>query len=287
MSFPFANFATMTSFGPPPGFTPPYSSSSSSSGSSSTSDDDGESPLFSSEHPWAYVLIPVTLLTALGLLAALLHNLRSRRRRNSQPSSTLSYNPMSSPHLRPTPTRRRRDILVSHRDLESGDVHRTPDWVPQPSRTWWAMGTVRTQEEGLNELGEAPPPYDDSTKKKPAKEEETEYEMAELAGESSGQSSHQAPKASFESVDLAFHTPSQEQHQERPRIGNASKPPSYDHGQESAESSSGRTSPAPYPYRPDENNDHVHEIELPPPVATQYPERQRSDDQQQPDGKGI
>ncbi|VBB75245.1 Putative protein of unknown function [Podospora comata] len=143
-------FATMTSFEPPPGFTPPFSSSPTSPPSSSSSN--GDDGLFSADHPWAWVLIPVALLSTLGLLAACLHNSRRRRAARKQAATTLLLNHPRRPGP-PDSTQ------VTIRDLESGWV------IPGREAARWAWPPPAMREEGLNELGEAPPPYENPKEK--------------------------------------------------------------------------------------------------------------------------
>ncbi|KAK0668818.1 hypothetical protein QBC41DRAFT_303023 [Cercophora samala] len=165
-------FATLTAFGPPSGFIPPgaTSTSSPSSSSSSNSNDGNGSGLFSADHPWAWVLIPVLLLSSLGLLAACLHNSRRRRaaRKALHDSLALSPSPRSRPGgggRYPTTTTTTRTTPLTHyhvrdlnaqRDLESG-------WLsPGQEAARWAWPPPAPREEGLNELGEAPPPYENN-----------------------------------------------------------------------------------------------------------------------------
>ncbi|KAK4669336.1 uncharacterized protein QC763_202055 [Podospora pseudopauciseta] len=165
-------FATMTSFGPPPGFTPPFSSSPTSAPSSSSSN--GDDGLFSADHPWAWVLIPVALLSTLGLLAACLHNSRRRRAARKQAATTLLLNHPRRPGP-PDSTQ------VTIRDLESGWV------IPGREAARWAWPPPAMREEGLNELGEAPPPYENHKEKAAAVELGGEGEVREIGEGSSTQ----------------------------------------------------------------------------------------------------
>ncbi|KAK4195976.1 hypothetical protein QBC40DRAFT_210401 [Triangularia verruculosa] len=160
-------FATMTSFGPPPDFTPPGSTSTSSP-SSTNSDDGNDNGLFSADHPWAWVLIPVLLLSSLGLLAACLHNSRRRRfaRKQLQQSLTSPNQQQQqptlsrhSPHTTNPLSRYAVRDLSTQRDLESGF------FSPGQEASRWAWPRHPPPEEGLNELGEAPPPYDSPKEK--------------------------------------------------------------------------------------------------------------------------
>ncbi|KAK4159110.1 hypothetical protein QBC43DRAFT_294320 [Cladorrhinum sp. PSN259] len=182
----------MTSFGPPPGFTPPASSSGDDGGSNR-----GNS--VTSDHPWAWVLIPVAVLISLGAVAACLHTSR-RRRRTAQLAheSSLSHHIRnghpSSPHLSPRSRGNRRGnpnrSNSMGRDLEAAyalsDTTRSTRW-------WSSLPPGRPTEEGLNELGEAPPPYEKAHNAPPKngnnngdaaaaveEEQEQEQEMSEL-----------------------------------------------------------------------------------------------------------
>ncbi|KAK4222982.1 hypothetical protein QBC38DRAFT_488644 [Podospora fimiseda] len=179
----------MTSFGPPPGFTPPVSSSG--------GDDDGgtnRGNSITSDHPWAWVLIPVAVLISLGAVAACLHTSRRRRRavqraHESSLSNRVLNGHLSSPHLSPRHPNRDRD---PDRDLEAAYAL---SLSTTRSGRWWSLPPARPQpEEGLNELGEAPPPYEKARENAaPPKKDSVEMqelppdnEIAELdAGESS------------------------------------------------------------------------------------------------------
>ncbi|KAK4459569.1 hypothetical protein QBC42DRAFT_254274 [Cladorrhinum samala] len=153
----------MTSFGPPPGFTPPASSGD-GDGDNNNNNSGGTS--LAADHPWTWVLIPVAVLIALGAVAACLHTSR-RRRRAAQLRHESSLNSRrltpSSPHLSPRARHRR------HRgqDLEAGATYYHANGAA--ASRWWSLPPSQTNhhrpshhlpEEGLNELGEAPPPYE-------------------------------------------------------------------------------------------------------------------------------
>ena len=149
----------------------------------------GDSPFMTTTHPWVWVLIPVGIVVAVGALAVCLH---SRRRRQS--SSLLprhsSNNMDDTPSTPPAPgdggggRRNTRSHAFNARELEEawvrgapqqprsssgasvvlvpvpgGRLHRPPTNGAAASRWYWASGMVRP-EEGLNEFGEAPPPYE-------------------------------------------------------------------------------------------------------------------------------
>ncbi|KAK3988329.1 hypothetical protein QBC44DRAFT_398310 [Cladorrhinum sp. PSN332] len=144
----------MTSFGPPPGFAP----SASSSGDDGGGNSGGNS--ITTDRPWPWVLIPVAVLISLGAVAACLHTSRRRRRaaqlahESSLSNRVLNGHP-SSPHLSPRRLNRGRD---RDRDLEAAYALSTTR-----STRWWSLpppARPPQPEEGLNELGEAPPPYE-------------------------------------------------------------------------------------------------------------------------------
>lgn len=106
----------------------------------------------------AWVLIPVAVLISLGAVAACLHTSR-RRRRAAQLRHESSLNNRrltpSSPHLGPR-ARRRGDNR--NEDLEAAAYANST-----AASRWWSLPPSQTRpqpEEGLNELGEAPPPYE-------------------------------------------------------------------------------------------------------------------------------
>ncbi|CAM1500770.1 Fc.00g099320.m01.CDS01 [Cosmosporella sp. VM-42] len=95
----------------------------------STETDDGTSL---SDQPFAWVLVPLVIFLFIGVVATI-YQIRRRRHRRLQ--NQWPGQPITTPHGIVVITNRR----------------------PGPSR--WAPWTTRSQE-GLNELGEAPPPYD-------------------------------------------------------------------------------------------------------------------------------
>ncbi|KAM7185404.1 hypothetical protein V8F20_011823 [Naviculisporaceae sp. PSN 640] len=135
-------------------------------------------PLFSSDKPWIWAMIPVGFVIVVGALALCLH---SRRRVKHFEAGLAATSPGGGTRLDPAGTR------ALERDLEEAWVRgATPTRRPPPgarypyhgrsgsggapsaaagrwtrptSRWNWA-GAVSRQEEGLNELGEAPPPYE-------------------------------------------------------------------------------------------------------------------------------
>ncbi|KAK0616107.1 hypothetical protein B0T17DRAFT_510648 [Bombardia bombarda] len=159
-------------------------------------------PLFSSDHPWVWVLIPVGIVVALGGVAVCLHSRRRRPQRSRHANrATTAAIPGSgvtdeggggrgilSSRLDPSRTR------ALERDLEeawvrgattttTGSRGNTAAYLyharsqqanmamagssaagsqgrwARPANRWQWAGVSRP-EEGLNELGEAPPPYE-------------------------------------------------------------------------------------------------------------------------------
>lgn len=130
-------------------------------------------PLFSSDKPWVWAMIPVGFVIVIGAVALCLH---SRRRMKHFEAGLAATSPSGATRLDPAGTR------ALERDLEEAWVRgatparRPPGryhgrsgsgapsaaagrWTRPTSRWQWAGGVSR-QEEGLNELGEAPPPYE-------------------------------------------------------------------------------------------------------------------------------
>ncbi|KAK3360168.1 hypothetical protein B0T25DRAFT_122648 [Lasiosphaeria hispida] len=158
--------------GGPPGF-------SSSNGPSFGNNDDNNA---SNNKPWVWVLIPVGIVVVIAGLAVCLHARRRRQRKRG----AASLPPPNNPHNPPGSRTR----AFNEHDLEEAWVRGAPApgtgataaapsggrWARTAagSRPWYfgsgsgsgARGTrsraVRP-EEGLNELGEAPPPYEKPT----------------------------------------------------------------------------------------------------------------------------
>ena len=104
-------------------------------------DDDDTSSTWTwsmTDQPFSYVIFPLLFLFVGGFIAVMLFNRRRRRR-------LAAMNPSQWPHDRTTA----HVGQGSPRHLGRGSQNRR--WAP------W--GGTRSQE-GLNELGEAPPPYD-------------------------------------------------------------------------------------------------------------------------------
>lgn len=94
--------------------------------------------------PWVWVLIPVGIVVIIGGAAVFLHSQRKARTPHDLPPLPLL--PLSNNDaLR---AQRGRSRAFNERDL------------PSHQSRWYAAGPVRPTEEGLNELGEAPPPYE-------------------------------------------------------------------------------------------------------------------------------
>ena len=158
----------MSSFEPPPdGFEPPFSipsqfpssftsaptqtstalSTVTTTASSSFVPNSDQPPtrFLSAEHPWAWVLIPIGIIVGIGCLAAFLHSSRRRRRRRRQAAQMAA----TAMH------QRRRSRSRNDGDLEAGSL----EWDRASQREQRARNL---RLEGLNELGEAPPPYEKS-----------------------------------------------------------------------------------------------------------------------------
>jgi len=136
----------------------------------------GPGPFSSDSSPWVWVLIPVGIVIAIGALAVCLHS----KRRQRLASYLHSTAPSPPPNAQPPESRSR---AINERDLEEAWVRGAPPTqnvaIPAPggrwansngtnSRWYWAGSEPRRglsrPEEGLNELGEAPPPYEKSKK---------------------------------------------------------------------------------------------------------------------------
>jgi len=96
--------------------------------------------------PWVWVLIPVGIVVIIGGAAVFLHSQRKARMPHDPPPPLLPLS--NNDALRAQRARRGRSRAFDERELSS-----------HQSR-WYAAGPVRPTEEGLNELGEAPPPYE-------------------------------------------------------------------------------------------------------------------------------
>ncbi|KAK0728435.1 hypothetical protein B0T26DRAFT_748657 [Lasiosphaeria miniovina] len=135
-------------------------------------------PIFSSDRPWLWVLIPVGVVVTLAGLAVWLHTRRRRRLHRLQQQrheDGLPYNLRDTRH--PTTTRSHGGTgMATTREFPIPSPPSPPlmaAWAPpsQPataatggsSRTRAARfggGFSARQQEGLNEFGEAPPPYE-------------------------------------------------------------------------------------------------------------------------------
>lgn len=135
------------------------------------------------DKPWALIAIPLALVAALGIVALLLHS-RHRKRHKSRLAVS------SDPRVRQALERDLQEAWV--RGATGGRTDQPPTSPNRPSRSsqqsasgnqrgggagtrWVRPGTTRwawardmmqaRAEEGLNELGEAPPPYDGRKKR--------------------------------------------------------------------------------------------------------------------------
>ena len=129
-------------------------------------------PLFSSDKPWVWAMIPVGFVIVVGAVALCLH---SQRRRKHFEAGLASSSPNGGTRLDPAGTRAlerdleeawvrgatptRRPPARHHRSGSGAPSAAAGRWTRPTSRWQWAGGVAR-QEEGLNELGEAPPPYE-------------------------------------------------------------------------------------------------------------------------------
>lgn len=101
------------------------------------------------DRPFAWIIIPLAVIVIIGCIATFVQMRRHRRRRQQQWAA-------QGPRILGTPGR----LFVA--TGTRGNGRRAP----------WAAGT--RSEEGLNELGEAPPPYDGK------KERQDPVEMRDL-----------------------------------------------------------------------------------------------------------
>ncbi|KAB5515235.1 hypothetical protein GE09DRAFT_1160594 [Coniochaeta sp. 2T2.1] len=139
-----------------------------------------------SSHPWAYVAIPLAVVVGLGLMAVALHTHRRKRLQKAR-LQYVGSNPAARRALerdiqeawaRGAPQeetrQQRRAMRMWRRDANGG------------GRWAWArdMLTARS-EEGLNEFGEAPPPYDGRKGSKVGEGDAVELEERNV-GSSSG-----------------------------------------------------------------------------------------------------
>lgn len=95
----------------------------------STTDDNGMDSI--SNQPFAWIIIPLVIFFFVGVVATVYQIRRRRRRAQGQ----WPGQPITTPHG---------IVVITSR---------------RPGASRWAPWTTRSQE-GLNELGEAPPPYD-------------------------------------------------------------------------------------------------------------------------------
>ncbi|KAK1771209.1 hypothetical protein QBC33DRAFT_555699 [Phialemonium atrogriseum] len=120
-------------------------------------------PLLSSK-PWAIIAIPLGVVAGLAALAVIFH---TRRRRRLKSRLLVS----SDPRARQALERDLQEAWVrgasSHGNSQQQQQQQqqqqraTTRWVRPASRWAWAHNVLQSRaEEGLNELGEAPPPYD-------------------------------------------------------------------------------------------------------------------------------
>ncbi|OIW28978.1 hypothetical protein CONLIGDRAFT_402955 [Coniochaeta ligniaria NRRL 30616] len=141
--------------------------------------------------PWAYIAIPLAIVVGLGLIAALLHTARRKRLMKAR----LQY-------VGSNPGARR----ALERDLQEAWMRGAPQEEQRQQRRamgrWsrnangggrWAWArellTARS-EEGLNEFGEAPPPYDGRRR---ASKVQAEGDVVELEARPSGSGSGSGP----------------------------------------------------------------------------------------------
>ncbi|KAK3325892.1 hypothetical protein B0H66DRAFT_142475 [Apodospora peruviana] len=135
-------------------------------------------PLFSSDKPWIWAMIPVGFVVIMGALALCLHSRRRARYHfNRYPDNSSSPPAGGGTRLDSSGTRAlERDLeeawvrgatgtrrpppptLHNHRAGSATQAAAGGRWA-RPSNRWQWIGVSRP-EEGLNELGEAPPPYE-------------------------------------------------------------------------------------------------------------------------------
>ncbi|KAK3378088.1 hypothetical protein B0H63DRAFT_451902 [Podospora didyma] len=124
-------------------------------------------PLFASNKPWLWALIPVGLVVIFGGLALWLHTQRRRAeaQRQREEAERLPYHAQNrdprvaaaaSAHLLPPP------MSFASSVSSSPGPPPPPAVLGAPGTRWvrFNAASTRAREEGLNELGEAPPPYE-------------------------------------------------------------------------------------------------------------------------------
>ncbi|KAJ9141791.1 hypothetical protein NKR23_g7769 [Pleurostoma richardsiae] len=137
--------------------------------SSQNGDSLSSGPLFEG-HPWVWVIIPLSIVLAVGALACSCHTYRMRRRKKRI---------LLDPRGRQALERDLEEALAGReptRRAGAGAAGRTPGqrWARPTTRWAWATNlTSARPEEGLNELGEAPPPYDGKKVPDGPKDDET------------------------------------------------------------------------------------------------------------------
>ncbi|KAK0643064.1 hypothetical protein B0T16DRAFT_391657 [Cercophora newfieldiana] len=174
----------------------------------------GSGPFSSDSSPWVWVLIPVGIVVAIGALAVCLHS----KRRQRLASYLHTTAPSPPPTAQPPGTRSR---AINERELEEAWVRGAPPTtqnaaIPAPggrwvnntngtgSRWYWAGSEPRRArpEEGLNELGEAPPPYEKAKKPpsspSPPPNPNGEGPAPKSGPASSASSTHRGTAAAFE-----------------------------------------------------------------------------------------
>ncbi|KAH8902749.1 hypothetical protein BR93DRAFT_233416 [Coniochaeta sp. PMI_546] len=176
--------------------------------------------------PWAYIAIPLAIVAGLGLIAVLLHTQRRKRLLKAR----LQY-VGSNPGARRALERDLQEAWMRGAPQEDRRQQRraTRRWSRNANgggRWAWARELLTARsEEGLNEFGEAPPPYDGRRRSSKIQEE---GDVVELERRCSGSGSGSATAAGGSERPLADPETAQTPDQQTRRSSQQALPPAYD-----------------------------------------------------------